>query len=127
LILYQLEKIGDNSFLFKAIGSFPPSIAEEAIEDFLKITKHMSEFSAIIDLTDARLINFNSIELIVEFFKNNETKLLKSAVIISENPPLDVEFEYILKQVNSVKRKIVSNLEEAKKWIGIDKLIVQKD
>ena len=125
--MYQLEKIGENSFLFKAIGSFPPSIAEEAIEDFLKITKHMSEFSAIIDLTDARLINFNSIELIVEFFKNNETKLLKSAVIISENPPLDVEFEYILKQVNSMKRKIVSNLEEAKKWIGIDKIIVQKD
>jgi hypothetical protein len=125
--MYQLEKIGERSFLFKAIGSFPPSIAEEAIEDFLKITKHMSEFSAIIDLTDARLINFNSIELIVEFFKNNETKLLKSAVIISENPPLDVEFEYILKQVNSMKRKIVSNLEEAKKWIGIDKIIVQKD
>ena len=125
--MYQLEKIGENSFLFKAIGSFPPSIAEEAIEDFLKITKHMSEFSAIIDLTDARLINFNSIELVVDFFKNNETKLLKSAVIISENPPLDVEFEYILKQVNSMKRKIVSNLEEAKKWIGIDKIIVQKD
>ena len=125
--MYQLEKIGENSFLFKAIGSFPPSIAEEAIEDFLKITKHMSEFSAIIDLTDARLINFNSIELVGDFFKNNETKLLKSALIISENPPLDVEFEYILKQVNSMKRKIVSNLEEAKKWIGIDKIIVQKE
>ena len=127
MVLYQLEKIGDNSFLFKAIGSFPPSIAEEAIEDFLKITNDMSEFSAIIDLTDARLINFNSIELIVKFFKNNEPKLVKSAVVISENPPLDTEFEYILKQVNSVKRKIVSNLEEAKKWIGIDEIIIRKD
>ena len=125
--MYQLEKIGDKSFLFKAIGSFLPSIAEEAIEDFLKITNEMSEFSAIIDLTDARLINFNSIELIVEFFKNNEPKLVKSAVIISENPPLDTEFEFILKKVNSVKRKIVSNLEEAKKWIGIDEIIIRKD
>ena len=125
--MYQLEIIGDTSFLFKAIGSFPPSIAEEAIEDFLKITKEMSEFSAIIDLTDARLINFNSIELLVEFFKNNEPKLIKSAVIISENPPLDTEFEYILNQVNSAKRKIVRNLDDAKKWIGIDKIIIQKD
>ena len=125
--MYQLEIIGDTSFLFKAIGSFPPSIAEEAIEDFLKITKEMSEFSAIIDLTDARLINFNSIELLVEFIKNNEPKLIKSAVIISENPPLDTEFEYILNQVNSAKRKIVRNLDDAKKWIGIDKIIIQKD
>lgn len=127
MALYQLEKIGDMSFLFKAIGSFPPSIAEEAIEDFLKITNDMSEFSAIIDLTDARLINFNSIELVVEFFKSNEPKLTKSAVIISENPPLDVEFDFILKQVNSAKRKIVNNLDDAKKWIGIDEIIIQKD
>jgi len=127
MVLYQLEKIRNSSFLFKAIGSFPPSIAKEAIEDFLKITKDMSEFSAIIDLTDARLIKFNSIELLVDFFKNNEPKLVKSAVVISENPPLDTEFEYILKQVNSVKRKIVSNLDEAKKWIGIDEIIIQKD
>ena len=127
MVLYQLEKIGDASFLFKAIGSFPPSIAEEAIEDFLKITKDMSMFSAIIDLTDVRLISFNSIELVVEFFKKNEPKLVKSAVVISENPPLDTELEYILKQVNSTKRKIVSNLDEAKNWIGIDEIIIQKD
>ena len=73
------------------------------------------------------MINFNSIELLVEFFKNNEPKLIKSAVIISENPPLDTEFEYILNQVNSAKRKIVRNLDDAKKWIGIDKIIIQKD
>ena len=125
--MYQLEKIGETSFLFKAIGSFPPSIAKESIEDFLKYTKEMSEFSAIIDLTDVSLIKFDSIELIVNFFKNNEPKLVKSAVVISKNPPLDTEFEYILNQVNSAKRKIVHSLEEARKWLGLKEIRIQKD
>jgi len=125
--MYQLEKIGENSFFFKVIGSFPPSIAEEAIEDFLKITNSMTDFSAIIDLSDARLVNFDSIEIVIEFFKNNEPKLAKSAIIISENPPLDSEFVYILDKVKSVKRRIVNNLEEAKKWLGIDDVFIQKD
>lgn len=125
--MYQLEKIGENSFYFKAIGSFPPSIAEDAIEDFLKLAKDMTEFSAIIDLTDARLVNFDSIEIVIEFFKKNEPKLVKSAIVISENPPLDTEIDYILEKVNSVKRKIVSNLDEAKKWLEIDEIFIQKD
>ena len=125
--MYQLEKIGENMFFFKVIGSFPPSIAEEAIEDFLKITKTLGEFSAIIDLSDARLVKLDSIEIVVEFFKNNESKLVKSAIIISENPPLDSEFVYILDKVKSVKRRIVNNLEEAKKWLGIDDVFIQKD
>ena len=125
--MYQLEKIGENMFFFKVIGSFPPSIAEEAIEDFLKITKTLGEFSAIIDLSDARLVKLDSIEIVVEFFKNNESKLVKSAIIISENPPLDSEFVYILDKVKSVKRRIVNNLEEAKKWLGIEDVIIQKD
>ena len=125
--MYQLEKIGENSFFFKVIGSFPPSIAEEAIEDFLSITKDVDNFSAIIDISDGRLISLNSIEIVVDFFKNNEPKLVKSAIIISENPPLDSEFKYILERVNSTKRKIVNNLEEAKKWLGIEDIIIQKD
>ena len=125
--MYQLEKIGENSFFFKVIGSFPPSIAEEAIEDFLSITKDVDNFSAIIDISDGRLISLNSIEIVVDFFKNNEPKLAKSAIIISENPPLDSEFKYILERVNSTKRKIVNNLEEAKKWLGIEDIIIQKD
>ena len=125
--MYQLEKIGENSFFFKVIGSFPPSIAEEAIEDFLSITKDVDNFSAIIDMSDGRLISLNSIEIVVDFFKNNEPKLVKSAIIISENPPLDSEFKYILERVNSTKRKIVNNLEEAKKWLGIEDIIIQKD
>ena len=125
--MYQLEKIGENSFFFKVIGSFPPSIAEEAIEDFLSITKDVDNFSAIIDISDGRLISLNSIEIVVDFFKNNEPKLVKSAIIISENPPLDSEFKYILERVNSTKRKIVNNLEEAKKWLGIEDIIIKKD
>ena len=125
--MYQLEKIGENSFFFKVIGSFPPSIAEEAIEDFLSITKDVDNFSAIIDISDGRLISLNSIEIVVDFFKNNEPKLAKSAIIISENPPLDSEFKYILERVNSTKRKIVNNLEEAKKWLGIEDIIIKKD
>jgi len=125
--MYQLEKIGENSFYFKAIGSLPPSIAEEAIENFLKLTKDMPKFSAIIDLSDARLIKFDSFKIIIEFFRKNESKLIKTGIVISENPPLDTEFDYILKQVKSAKRKIVSTLEDAKNWIGIKEIIVQKE
>jgi len=125
--MYQLEKIGDNSFFFKVIGSFPPSIAREAIEEFLSITKVLNDFSAIIDISDGRLISLDSIEIIVDFFKHNEPKLKKSAIIISENPPLDSEFKFILEKVDSTKRKIVKNLEEAKEWIGLNEIIIQKD
>ncbi len=125
--MYQLEKIGENVFYFKVVGSFPPSIAEEAIEEFLQITKSIAAFSAIIDLTDGNFLTLNSFEILIEFFKKNEPKLIKSAIVISENPPLDTEFDYILKKVNSSKRKIVPNLDEAKDWLGIQDIIIQKD
>jgi hypothetical protein len=57
--------------------------------------------------------------------RNNE-RLFRSAFIIAKNPPLSEEFKYLLDHAQSPKRKIVSNLEEAKEWIGIEKIVVKK-
>ena len=83
--------------------------------------------SIILDITDAILLSINSIELILMLLKRNNEKLFRSAFIISENPPLSEEFRYIIEKAASPKRKIVSNLEEAKEWIGIQKIVIKKD
>ena len=125
--MYQLEKIGDNSYYFKAIGIFPPSIAEAAFKEFKSEIDGKDKFSIIIDLTDGILVSLKSINPIIEFFKSNEMKLVKSAVIIGVNPPLDAEMAYILEKVNSPKRKIVKSLDEAKEWVGIDEIIIKRN
>ena len=80
----------------------------------------------IVDITDAILLKFDSIEILLELLKENNKKLYRSAFIIERNPPLSKEMKYILEKAASPKRKIVSNLEEAKEWIGIEELIIKK-
>ena len=46
---------------------------------------------------------------------------------ISKNPPLDKEAQVLLDRADSPKRKIVDNLDDAKKWIGISEIIIEKD
>ena len=58
--------------------------------------------------------------------KSNE-RLIKSAFVISQNPPLDKEFQLLLEKAASPKRKIVRNLEEAKKWVGLEDIIIQRE
>jgi len=107
--------------------NFPPSIAEAAFKEFKSEIDGKDEFSIIIDLTDGIFVSIKSITPIIEFFKSNEIKLVKSAVIIGLNPPLDAEMAYILEKVNSPKRKIVKSLDEAKEWVGIDEIIFKKN
>ena len=122
--MYQIEKLNDTSFYIKATGTFPPPVAERFIKEFGELTKDIrSNLSIIVDITDAILLSVNSIEIILELLKKNNEKLFRSAFIIAKNPPLSEEFKYLLDQAKSSKRKIVSNIEEAKEWIGIDNIL----
>jgi len=126
--MYKIEKIGDNSFYIKAIGTFPLPVAESFIIEFEDLTKDIHEnLNVIIDITEAILLRIESIDIILDLLKQNNEKLNKSAFIISKNPPLNVEFNYLLEHAESSKRKIVSNLEDAKEWIGIGDIIFKKD
>ncbi|MFW9785477.1 MAG: hypothetical protein ACFFFB_24560, partial [Candidatus Heimdallarchaeota archaeon] len=118
---------GENNFYVKALGTFPPSVAKRFIKDFKKKTKSMTSFSVIVDGLDFILLNLESFEIVLDFLKKNNEKLNKSAWIISRNPPLDKEIEFLLKKAESPKRKIVSTLEEAKLWIGVKEIIVERD
>jgi len=110
--MYQIEKIGDDRFVI----------------EFEDLTKDIHEnLNVIIDVTEAILLRIESIDIILDLLKRNNEKLNKSAFVISKNPPLGVEFKYLLKYAESSKRKIVSNLEDAKEWIGIRDIIFKKD
>jgi len=125
--MYQFEKINDTCFYIKATGTFPPPVAERFIKEFEDITKDINEnLSIIVDIADAILLSIDSIEIILELLKRNNEKLFRSAFIIEKNPPLSEEFKYLLDHAQSPKRKIVSNIEEAKEWIGIDKIVFKK-
>jgi len=126
--MYQIEKIGDDSFYIKAIGTFPLPVAERFVIEFEDLTKDIHEnLNVIIDITEAILLRIESIEIILDLLKRNNEKLNKSAFVISKNPPLGVEFKYLLEHAESSKRKIVSNLEDAKEWIGLEDIIFKKD
>ncbi|MFX0076217.1 MAG: hypothetical protein ACFE96_12295 [Candidatus Hermodarchaeota archaeon] len=126
--MYQIEKINETSFYIKATGTFPPPVAERFRKEFGELTKDVNDnLSIIVDITDAILLNVNSIELILMLLKKNNEKLFRSAFVVSENPPLSKEIKYLIEKAASPKRKIVSNLDEAKEWIGINDIIIKKD
>ena len=121
--MYQIEKINDTCFYIKATGTFPPPVAERFIKEFGESTEDIpGKLSIIVDVTDAILLSINSVDIILDLLKKNNEKLFRSAFIIEKNPPLSEEFNYLLEHAKSPKRKIVSNLEEAKEWIGIEKI-----
>jgi len=125
--MYQIEKINDTCFLIKATGTFPPPVAERFVKEFKELTKDVNEnLSIIVDITDAILLSINSIDIILELLRSDTERLFRSAFIIEKNPALTEEFRYLFDHAQSPKRKIVSSLEEAKEWIGIDKVVVKK-
>jgi hypothetical protein len=125
--MYQIEKLQENKFYIKAIGTFPPPVAKRFVNEFNEIIKNLKDdLSVIIDITDAIFLSLDSLEIILELLKRNNNKLYRSAFMITQNPPLSKEIEYILEKAASSKRKIVSSLEEAKKWIGIEQVIIKK-
>ncbi len=125
--MYQLEKIGENSFYFKVIGTFPPSIAKRFMEEFDEKIKELNNYSIIIDGLNFIFLNLESLELLMEYLKKNNEKLTKSAYIVEEkNLILGKEIEYLLDRAESPKRKIVHDFDGAKAWIGIKNIIIDK-
>ncbi|MFX0030201.1 MAG: hypothetical protein ACFE8B_13400 [Candidatus Hermodarchaeota archaeon] len=125
--MYRIEKIGENLFFIKALGTFPPSVAKRFIKEFNKKTKKLRELSVIVDGMDFILLNLESFEMILDLLKKNNQRLQRSAWVISKNPPLDKEIQILLDKAESPKRKIVETLEEAKEWIGIKEIIIEKE
>ena len=125
--MYKIEKIGDFHFYLKVLGTFPPSVAERFIEDFKEKTNQLEKFSVIVDGLDFILLNLKSFEIILESLKRNNERLIRSAYIIAKNPVLNKEAQILFERAESPKRKIVKNLEEAKEWLGISAVIVERD
>lgn len=125
LLMYRIEKIGENVFYIKALGTFPPSVAKRFIREFNEKTEKIDNFSVIVDGLDFIFLNLKSFEIILDTLVRNNNKLIKSAWVIAKNPPLDTEIQILIKRAESPKRKIVENLDQAKNWIGINKIIIE--
>ena len=123
--MYRIEKIGENQFYIKVLGLFPPSVAKRFIKEFKKKTKKLKEFSVIVDGVDFILLNLESFRIILDFLKENNERLQRSAWIISKNPPLNTEIQILLDRAESPKRKIVQNLDDAKEWVGVKDIIIE--
>ena len=123
--MYRIENIGNKIFYIKFTGHFTPANAQKYLEEFKEISKDTENFSLLVDLIDASMLGMESIDLILTMLQKESKKLHKSAYVISENPPLEVEFNYLFSKAPSPKRKLVSDLEEAKKWLGLEDIVIQ--
>ena len=124
--MYKIEIVGKNCLYIKVIGTFPESVAERFIDDFNGKTKDHENLCAIIDGMDMIMLNINSFKILLDLLKKNNSKLRKSAYVVRRNPVLTKEAEILLEKAESPNRKIVQNLDEAKKWIGIEDIIIGK-
>ena len=78
--MYKIEKIGKYHLYTKIIGTFPPSVAKKFIDEFEEKTKNLKMFSVIVDGLDFILLNLKSFEIVLEFLKKNNDRLVKSAL-----------------------------------------------
>jgi hypothetical protein len=106
---------------------FPPSVAKSCINEFKKKVEKLTEFSVIVDGLDFIFLNLDSLKIVLEYIKENNERLNKSSWVISKNPPLDKEIEFLLEKADSPKRKIVQTLDEAKDWIGVSDITIIRD
>jgi len=124
--MYKIEKIGENIFYIKALGTFPKSVAEQFVKEFKEKIENLENFSAIIDGLDFILLAMKSFDTILKLLKELNTKLVKSAYV-TKSPVLVKEFEILLERAESPNRTIVGNLDDAKKWLGIKDIVIKKD
>jgi len=125
--MYKIEKIGENTFYIKVLGTMPPSVSKKLVNDFKARIKDLENFSSIVDGLDLIILNLKSFKIVLKFLKKSNKKLVKSAYIIGKSPVLKNQAEILFDKAKSSKRKIVENLDEAKKWIGIEDIIIKKD
>lgn len=124
--MFKIEKIGENIFYIKALGTFPKSVAKRFVKEFKEKTKDLTTISAIFDGLDFILLAMKSFNIILKLLKENNKKLIKSAYVC-KSPVLVKEFEILLERANSPNRIVVDNLDDAKKWIGIKEIVIKKD
>lgn len=125
--MYKFEKIGENHYYVKVLGTFPPSVANRFIKEFNEKTKELKELSVIVDGLDFILLNLESFKIILDFLKKNNDRLVRSAYIVADNPLLNKEAEILLERADSPKRKLVANFDDAKEWIGIERISIKKE
>jgi len=125
--MYRIEKVGENVLYVKALGMFPPSVAQSFVKEFSEVIHEMENFSVIVDGTDFLFVKPDSFEIVIDLLKQDNKKLIKAAYVVDKNPPLSAEIQYILDQADSDKRKIVKTLDEAKEWVGISDIVIQRD
>ncbi len=121
--MFKIEKIGENIFYIKALGTFPKSVAKRFVKEFKEKTKDLTKISVIFDGLDFILLAMKSFNIILKLLKENNKKLIKSAYVC-KSPVLVKEFEILLERANSPNRIVVDNLDDAKKWIGIEDIII---
>jgi len=123
--MHKIENIGRNSLYIKATGTLPQSEAEVFVKDFEEKTKDLEKFSVIVDLLDAAFLDLAGFNTLLALLKKDNERLIKSAFVIAQNPPLDAEFKIMLERAASPDRKIVHTLDEAKEWLDISDIIIQ--
>ena len=121
--MFKIEKIGENIFYIKALGTFPKSVAKRFVKEFKEKTKDLTKSSAIFDGLDFILLAMKSFNIILKLLKENNKKLTKSAYVC-KSPVLVKDFEILLERADSPNRIVVDNLDDAKKWIGIEDIII---
>ncbi|MFW9899228.1 MAG: hypothetical protein ACFFDO_08215 [Candidatus Thorarchaeota archaeon] len=125
--MFRIEIIGENCLYIKTLGTFPKSVAKRFVKEFEEKTKDYKSLCAIVDNLDAILLDLRSFNLILDLLKKNNQKLGRAAYVISEyNLPLDKEIQILLERASSPNRKLVHSLDEAKKWVGLEDIIIQK-
>jgi hypothetical protein len=125
--MYRIEKIGENILYVKVLGALSPEGAETFVKDFEEKTKDLEEFSVIADGMDMILLQIKTFEILLELLKRNNEKLIKAAYVVINNPALDVETRIMLERAESPNRKVVDNLDDAKKWLGISEIVIKRD
>ena len=125
--MYKIEKIGENVFYIKALGTMPPSVAHKLVKEFEEKTKDLESLSSIVDGLDLIILNLESFSIILDYLKTLNPRIVKAAYVLGKSPVLNKEAEILLERAKSPKRKIVESLDEAKKWIGIEDIIFKKE
>lgn len=125
--MFRIEKVGENVLYVKALGMFPISIAHEFVKEFAEKISEMDKFSVIVDGLDLLFMKLESLDIIIDLLKKDNDKLVRAAYVVDKNPALAAETLYGFEKADSDKRKIVKTLDEAKEWVGISDIIIQKD
>ncbi len=73
------------------------------------------------------MLNLKSFKIILKLLKKNNNRLEKSAYILGVNPVLNKEAQIMFEKANSLKRKVVGSFDEAKEWIGIGEIVIEKE